>query len=66
MPLEQARHIAKDKALEELKGVLKNADYMVEGIDENPSPPASIEIKLKKESINIASVREIRRERLKK
>ncbi|MBU4320997.1 MAG: ABC transporter permease [Thermodesulfovibrionales bacterium] len=54
--VEQARYIAKDKALEELKGVLKNADYILEGIDENPLP-ASIEIKLKKESVNIASVK---------
>ena len=56
--VEQARYIAKDKALEELKGVLKNADYILEGIDENPLP-ASIEIKLKKESINIASVKKV-------
>jgi len=53
--VEQTKYIAKDKALEELKGVLKDADYILEGIDENPLP-ASIEIKLKKESVNIASV----------
>lgn len=56
--VEQARYIAKDKALEELKGVLKNADYILEGVDENPLP-ASIEIKLKKESVNIASVKKV-------
>lgn len=54
--VEQTRYITKDKALQELKGILKNADYILEGVDENPLP-ASIEIKLQKESVNIASVK---------
>jgi len=54
--VEQTRYITKDKALQELKGVLKNADYILEGLGENPLP-ASIEIKLKKESVNIESVK---------
>jgi len=56
--VEQARYIPKDKALQELKGVLKNADYILEGMGENPLS-SSIEIKLKKESVNIASVKKV-------
>jgi len=59
--VEQARYITKDKALQELKGVLKNADYILEGLGENPLS-ASIEIKLQTESVNIASVKKIAEE----
>ncbi|TAL27198.1 MAG: ABC transporter permease [Nitrospirae bacterium] len=56
--VERARYISKDKALEELKGVLKNADYVLEGINENPLP-ASIEVKLRQESVSISKVKKL-------
>lgn len=54
--VEHVKVITKDKALDELRGVLKNADYVLEGINENPLP-ASIEIKLKQESVDLLSVK---------
>lgn len=54
--VERAKYISKDKAMEELKGVLKNADYVLEGINENPLP-ASIEVKLKQEAVSLANVK---------
>ncbi len=56
--VEQTRFISKDKALEELRGVLKNADYVLEGINENPLP-ASIEVKFREDSVNIANVKKV-------
>ncbi|MDO9287904.1 MAG: permease-like cell division protein FtsX [Thermodesulfovibrionales bacterium] len=56
--VERARYISKDKALEELRGVLKNADYVLEGINENPLP-ASIEVKLRQESVSISKVKKL-------
>ena len=56
--VERVKFISKDKALEELRGVLKNADYVLEGINENPLP-ASIEIKLRQESVSIANVKKL-------
>ena len=56
--VERARFISKDKALEELRGVLKNADYVLEGINENPLP-ASIEVKLRQESVSISKVKKL-------
>jgi len=54
--IERAKYISKDKALEELKGILKNSAYVLEGINENPLP-ASIEIKLNRKSIGVSSVK---------
>lgn len=56
--VDQVRFISKDKALEELRGVLKSADYVLEGINENPLS-ASIEIKLKQESVSLPSVKKL-------
>ena len=49
-------YISKDKALEELKTILKDPDYILEGLDSNPLP-ASIEIKLREGSVTEASVK---------
>jgi cell division transport system permease protein len=54
--VESVRYISKEKALDELKSVLKNADYVLEGINENPLP-ASIELKLHEEAFAVASVK---------
>lgn len=56
--VEDVRYISKDKAMEELKSVLKNADYVLEGINENPLP-ASVEIRLREESVSIDNVKKI-------
>jgi len=53
--VERVRFISKDKALQELKGVLKNADYVLEGINENPLP-ATVEVKIRQESVSVANV----------
>ncbi|MBI4690982.1 MAG: hypothetical protein HY754_12085 [Nitrospirae bacterium] len=56
--VEHVKFISKDRAMEELRGVLKNADYVLEGIDENPLP-ASIELRLKHESVSISGVKKL-------
>ncbi|NOZ26004.1 MAG: hypothetical protein GXO94_07960 [Nitrospirae bacterium] len=45
--VESVRFISKDEALDELRASLKDAAYILEGLDENPLFP-SIEIRLKK------------------
>lgn len=45
------RYISKDEALKELRSSLKEADYILEGLKENPLP-ASIEVRLKKEAVS--------------
>lgn len=53
-----ARFISKDEAMKELKGLLKNSNYVFEGLDENPLPD-SIEVKLRKESVSPEAVKKI-------
>jgi cell division transport system permease protein len=48
-------YISKEDALNELKTVMKDADYILEGLDSNPLP-SSIEIRLRKGSLSGASV----------
>ncbi|MFZ6016011.1 MAG: cell division protein FtsX [Nitrospirota bacterium] len=48
--VETVRYISRDDALKELKGTLKDANYVLEGLGENPLPD-SIELKLKKEAV---------------
>jgi cell division transport system permease protein len=43
------RFISKDDAMKEMKAVLKNSNYVLEGLDENPLPD-SIEVKLRREA----------------
>lgn len=54
--VEKIRYISKADALKELKLSMRNADYIFEGLEENPLPP-SIEIGLKKEAVGPESVR---------
>lgn len=54
--IEKVKYISKADALKELRTSLKDADYVLEGLDENPLP-ASIEIRLKKEAVGPDSVK---------
>jgi cell division transport system permease protein len=51
-------HISKEKALKELRATLKNTDYILEGLGENPLPD-TIEIKLKRESVSPENVKKL-------
>jgi cell division transport system permease protein len=42
------KFISKDNAMKEMKAMLKNSNYVLEGLDENPLPD-SIEVKLRRE-----------------
>lgn len=55
------KYISKDDALRELKGLMKDSEFILEGLEENPLP-ASVEVTLKKESVNEASVRRLSKE----
>lgn len=50
------KYISRDDALSELKGALKDAEYILEGLDENPLP-ASLEVGLNKEAVNSSAVK---------
>jgi len=54
--VDKAKYISKDDALRELKTSLKDADYVLAGLDENPLP-ASIEIRMKKEAVGPESAK---------
>lgn len=54
----KVRYISKKDALRELKSSLQDADYILEGLNENPLP-ASIELRLKKESVTGVSVKSL-------
>jgi cell division transport system permease protein len=53
--VKQAIFISKDDAMEELKAIIKDPNYVLEGLDSNPLP-ASIEIKLREDSVTGESV----------
>ncbi|MHB8882909.1 MAG: cell division protein FtsX [Thermodesulfovibrionales bacterium] len=57
------RFISKEEALKELRGLLKNSNYVFEGLDENPLPD-SIEVKLKKEAVTAEAAKKISEEAL--
>ncbi len=50
--------ISKEEALRGLKATLKNSDYVLEGIDENPLPD-SFEVKLRREAIKAESAKSL-------
>ncbi|GAB4388892.1 MAG: permease-like cell division protein FtsX [Thermodesulfovibrionales bacterium] len=52
----EVRYISREDALKELRGALKDAEYILEGLEENPLP-ASLEVGLRKESVNQSSVK---------
>lgn len=55
--VERIRYISKGEALQELRTSLKDADYILEGLEENPLP-ASLEIRLRKDAVGPESVKE--------
>jgi len=54
--VENVRYISKAEALKELRKTLKDADYILEGLNEAPLP-ASLEIRLKRSSVQPESVK---------
>ncbi len=56
--VENVFFIPKDMALKELKTTLKNTEYVLEGLNENPLPD-SLEIKLKKEAVSPETVKKL-------
>jgi cell division transport system permease protein len=56
--VETVKYIPKDEALKELKTDLKDASYILEGLEENPLQD-SIEIKLKKDILGPESVKNL-------
>ncbi|MBA4374123.1 MAG: hypothetical protein C0402_14835 [Thermodesulfovibrio sp.] len=57
----QVRYISKDDAMKELKALLKNANYVFEGLDENPLPD-SVEVRLKRDAVTPEQVRKLTEE----
>jgi cell division transport system permease protein len=57
------RYISRDEALKELKSSLKNSDYILEGLEENPLTD-SLEIKLKKDEAETETAQRLAREAL--
>ncbi|HYA32332.1 MAG TPA: ABC transporter permease, partial [Thermodesulfovibrionales bacterium] len=55
-PTEKVKYISKAEALKELKTSLRDAEYILEGLDENPLP-ASVEIRLKKDAVGPQTVK---------
>ncbi|MGD0885398.1 MAG: permease-like cell division protein FtsX [Thermodesulfovibrionales bacterium] len=53
--VEKVRYISKTEAFRELRSTMRDADYILEGLDENPLS-ASIEIRLKREAVAPESV----------
>jgi cell division transport system permease protein len=58
------RYISKDEAMKELKSYLKNSDYILEGLEENPLPD-SLEIKLRKDTVSQEAAQQLAKEALK-
>ena len=56
--VDKVKYISKDDAWKELKTNLKNTDYVLEGVGENPLPDA-VEIKLKSAAINPETVKKL-------
>lgn len=54
--IEKVKYISKADALKELRTSLKDAEYVLEGLNENPLP-ASIEVRFRKEAMGPESVK---------
>jgi cell division transport system permease protein len=54
----RAEYISSSDALKDLRAAMKDADYVLEGLDENPLP-ASLDVKLRKGSVTDESVRDL-------
>ncbi|MBI5846473.1 MAG: ABC transporter permease [Nitrospirae bacterium] len=55
------KFIPREEAFRELKGMLKNSQYVLEGLDDNPLPD-SLEIKLKRDAMGSESVKQLAEE----
>ena len=55
------KFISRDEAFRELKSTLKNSQYVLEGLDDNPLPD-SLEVKLRRDAMGIGSVKELAEE----
>ncbi len=55
------RFISKDEAFRDLKSTLKNSQYVLEGLDDNPLPDA-LEVKLRKDAMGSDSVKQLAEE----
>ena len=56
--VEKVKYITKEEAWKELKASLKNTDYVLEGVGENPLPD-TLEIKLKSETLSPETVKKL-------
>jgi len=56
--VEKVKFISKDNAMKELKATLKDTEYVLDGLDENPLPD-SLEIKLKSDAIGPETVKKL-------
>lgn len=56
--VEKVRFISKAEAMKELKSSVRDADYILEGLNENPLP-ASIEIRLRRDAVGQGPVRSL-------
>jgi len=56
--VEKVKYITKEEAWKELKASLKNTDYVLEGVGENPLPD-TVEIKMKSASISPETVKKL-------
>jgi cell division transport system permease protein len=56
--VESIRYIPKDEALRDLKNMLKNTEFVLEGLGDNPLPD-SLEIRLKKEFVRPETVKTV-------
>jgi cell division transport system permease protein len=54
----KARYVSSNEALRELRAAMEDADYVLEGLDENPLP-SSVELSLRKSSVTDESVRDL-------
>ncbi len=52
------KFISRDEAFRELKGMLRNSQYVLEGLEDNPLPD-SLEVKLRKDAMGTESVKQL-------
>jgi len=57
-PVSSVTFISQEEAFKELKATLRNSQYVLEGIDENPLPD-SLEVKLRKEAVGSEAVKQL-------
>jgi cell division transport system permease protein len=55
------KFISREEAFRELKGMLKNSQYVLEGLEDNPLPD-SLEVKLRRDAMGTESVKQLAEE----